>query len=122
MYFSDIIFDNSGYEVFTDLCLADFIITKNLAKFVRLYVKTIPWFISDVMTHDLNWTLDQMTSSDNEVLSKLGNRWKEYLHNGTWSVIETDFWTLPYTYTHMKKVQPDLYKKLAEAKMVIFKG
>ncbi|KAJ8919820.1 hypothetical protein NQ315_006349 [Exocentrus adspersus] len=119
---SNIIFDNAGYEVFTDLCLADYLVTKKLASSVRLYVKTIPWFISDVMTHDLRWTLEELKSSGNAALQALGERWSNYLTEGVWDVVESDFWTLPFDYTSMKQVEPTLYMKLGEAKAAIFKG
>lgn len=119
---ADIIFDNAGYEVFSDLCLADFLVTNNLAKKVRLYVKMIPWFISDVMTYDLNWILDQLKNDKNETLRILANRWQQYILNGVWTVEEHDFWTLPVEFAQMASVDPALYKKLGEAKLAIFKG
>ncbi|CAH1179474.1 unnamed protein product [Phaedon cochleariae] len=118
----DIVFDNAGYEVFTDLCLADYMIAKQLAKTIRLYVKTIPWFISDVMTHDFHWMLQQLKSHENHVLQNLGERWQSYIDNGTWLIVESDFWTLPFDYTYMARVDQNLYKQLAEAKLAIFKG
>lgn len=118
----DIIFDNSGYEVFSDLCLADFLITTKLADKVRLYVKSIPWFISDVMTSDLKWTLEQLKNHSNNTLRILGQRWSDYLTKNIWSVEEHDFWTLPVTFKTMDQIDPDLYKKLAQAKLAIFKG
>ncbi|XP_057672468.1 damage-control phosphatase ARMT1-like [Diorhabda carinulata] len=118
----DIVFDNSGYEVFTDLCVADYLITKDLAKSMRLYVKTIQWFISDVMQQDFFWILDQLKSSNNEYLRLLGGRWSGYIENGTWTLVISDFWTLPFDFTHMSTVEPELYKQLAQAKAVFFKG
>nr|CAI5827285.1 unnamed protein product [Callosobruchus analis] len=117
-----IVFDNAGYEVFTDLCIADYIITTKLADNIMLYVKTIPWFISDVMTHDLYWMLDQMKKSDDKYLKPLGEKWSQYLQDGVWKVVESHFWTLPFDYTHMKKVDPDLYNELGKSKVVFFKG
>ena len=35
----DIVMDNAGFELFSDLCLADFLITTGLASLVRLRVK-----------------------------------------------------------------------------------
>lgn len=78
----DIIFDNAGYEVFSDLCLADFLVTTKLADKIRLYVKTIPWFISDVTTPDLKWIIEQFKSNENETVRILGQRWYDYLANG----------------------------------------
>lgn len=120
--FLDIIFDNAGYEFFTDLCLADYIITKKLASKVRLYVKTIPWFISDVMTTDFWWAINQLRMSSDQYLKTLGEKWKNYVNNGLWVVVEDDFWTLPVDFSYMRDVKPELYKKLAQAKLAIFKG
>lgn len=114
--------DNSGYEVFTDLCLADFIISKNFATSIRIYVKTIPWFISDVMKHDFDWMLHKMETSNNENLKTLATRWKSYLANDIWTIVESHYWTLPYDFPSMKKVDPALYAKLSEAKAIFFKG
>jgi uncharacterized protein with ATP-grasp and redox domains len=120
--FIDVVFDNSGYEVFTDLCLADYLISKKLTSKIRFYVKTIPWFISDVMIHDFHWILGQLKTNPDESLRKLGEKWTNYVDNQTWILIEDDFWTLPVDFSYMRNTKPLLYKKLAEAKLVIFKG
>ncbi|XP_030752701.1 damage-control phosphatase ARMT1-like isoform X1 [Sitophilus oryzae] len=118
----DIVFDNAGYELFTDLCLADYIVRKNLAKKIRFYVKTIPWFISDAMEHDVYWTLDKLKQHSNESLQVLATRWYDYLTNGQWEIVSSSFWTLPYEFKFMKDFEPQLYKKLSEAKLIFFKG
>lgn len=118
----DIIFDNSGYEVFSDLCVADFLITTKLASKIRLYVKSIPWFISDVMVADLKWTIEQLQNHSNSTLRILGQRWSDYLASGVWSVEEHNFWTLPVSFKTMDVVDTKLYRKLGQAKLAIFKG
>lgn len=119
---ADIVFDNSGYELFTDLCLADFIVSMGFAKSIRFYVKMIPWFLSDVMSKDFNWTLQQMLTSTDESLRQLGGRWNNYVNEKTWTIIEDEFWTYPVPFSSMASVKPDLYAKLGEAKLIIFKG
>jgi len=118
----DIVLDNSGYELFTDCCLADFLIEHQLAKKIRFYVKTIPWFISDVMTHDFHWTVNELQESSNDCLRKMGYKWKDYLDKKVWEIVEDSFWTLPFEYKYMKTIAPNLYKKLSEAKLIFFKG
>jgi hypothetical protein len=49
----DIILDNSGLELYTDLLLADYLITSGQAGTVALHGKLLPWFVSDVMAADL---------------------------------------------------------------------
>ncbi|XP_071051152.1 damage-control phosphatase ARMT1-like [Onthophagus taurus] len=118
----DIVLDNTGYEFFSDMCLADFIIKMKLAQTVRFYVKSFPWFISDVTKNDFDSTLRLIKSNKNGTLKKIGDRWLNYLKKGSWKIETFDFWTLPYTYKDMRRIDPDLYKQLGEAKIVIFKG
>ncbi|KAF2900418.1 hypothetical protein ILUMI_05766 [Ignelater luminosus] len=118
----DIVVDNAGYEAFTDLCIADFIVSNGLAQSMRLYVKAIPWFVSDLMVFDFNWTLEQLRKSDDDNLRELGARWTDYVKNKVWTVVEDDFFTYPVDYSYMAEVRPKLYKQLSEAKFIIFKG
>lgn len=97
-------------------------ITKKLATKVRFYVKTIPWFISDVMTQDFHWTIYQLAFSGEPILMKLSEKWKNYLKDGLWNIVENDFWTYPVTFQSMRDAKPSLYKQLAKAKLAIFKG
>lgn len=108
--------------MFTDLCIADYMVSKKFCKSIRFYVKTIPWFISDVNEHDFNWMLNQLEESKNQDLNSLSQRWKGYVENGIWKIVKSDFWTLPFDFSYMAKVDPELYKKLAEAKAIFFKG
>lgn len=119
----DIVLDNAGYELFTDLCLADFLITAKLVERVRFHCKDMPWFVSDVTVPDFHWTINQMlASSTYERLEFFSNRWAEYLNSDVW-ILETHyFWTLPVEFTQMRKVAPDLYSQLTDSKIVIFKG
>lgn len=74
------------------------------------------------MTHDFYWTLNKMESSENQDLNMLAKRWKGYIDDGTWSIVESEYWTSPYDFPAMKDVDPALYKKLSEAKLIFFKG
>lgn len=74
------------------------------------------------MTPDFHWMLDQLAKNNDGDLKKLSSRWKSFVKQGVWKIVESDFWTLPFDFTYMAKVDPDLYKQLAEAKAVFFKG
>ncbi|XP_068970728.1 damage-control phosphatase ARMT1-like isoform X2 [Bombus flavifrons] len=113
----DIILDNAGYEFFTDLCLAAFLIASKLARKIRFYVKRYPWYISDTTANDFHWTLTYMENSPNESIQELAN----YLKNNVWSIEVELYWTSPYDFAEMKKRDSKLYAKLSEAKLAIFK-
>ncbi|KAF5300223.1 hypothetical protein FQA39_LY19149 [Lamprigera yunnana] len=99
----DIVLDNSGYELFTDLCLADFLIANKMAQKIRIYVKTIPWFVSDVTTPDFDWTLKELNKSKDANLKLLAARWYKYVACGAWDIIENEFFTLPIDYSFCGK-------------------
>lgn len=118
----DIVLDNSGYELFTDLCLAAFITSNKLATKIRFYVKKYPWYVSDVTENDFNCTIETMKNSNDENLKSLGEVCSNYVKNEDWTVEVEKFWTEPYTFSEMKVHDPCLYAKLSEAILVIFKG
>lgn len=123
----DIVLDNSGFELFTDLCMVEFLHSSGLLPAdkcsVRWYVKTIPWFVSDALKYDFEWTIDYLIQcSQSPSLQSLGKKWKQYLSSGTWSIVEDSFWTLPYDFSSMSNVSPNLYSQLAQADLLIFKG
>lgn len=74
------------------------------------------------MVQDFYWLLEQLEINEDEDLNRLAQRWKDYLHEGIWKIEQSDFWTLPFDFTYMPKIDPSLYKQLSETKMVIFKG
>lgn len=119
----DLIHDNSGYELFTDFCLADFLIEKNLAKTIRFHAKAIPWFVSDVTPNDFSYTISTLKNHENKTLSQLGQRWSNYIDSGKFQILEANyFWTTGYEYKFLKKIDPKLHELLSESKLVIFKG
>lgn len=120
----DIICDNSGFELLSDLILCDFIIQHKLAAKIRLRTKRIPWFISDVTPKDFYFTLDQLEKSSDLILSDAGRRYKSYIANGQFELIEPadHFFTSPYEFQKMQKIAPALWDSIAESHLAIFKG
>ncbi|XP_035728780.1 damage-control phosphatase ARMT1-like isoform X1 [Vespa mandarinia] len=118
----DMVLDNAGYELFTDICLAIFLVNFGLAGKVRFYVKRYPWYVSDTNTHDFHWVLDYMKKSSNPELERTAQLSYDYLKNNIWTIEEESYWTSPYDFAEMKEKDKVLYAKLSDAKLVIFKG
>ncbi|XP_035785651.1 damage-control phosphatase ARMT1-like isoform X1 [Anopheles albimanus] len=120
----EIINDNSGYELFTDLCLADFIIHHRIASKVCFNVKAIPWYISDVTPKDMQWTLDTLAGHPTQpLLAQFGERLKRHFQSGAFELRPVDnFWTSPYEFHRMADITPSLYETLSHAMLLIFKG
>ena len=118
----DIILDNAGFELFCDLCLADYLISLKLAKKIYFHCKNMPWFVSDVTSVDWFWTLKQMQQVDIIVLQQLGIRWENYMNTSQW-VLENDmFWTTPFEFIRMAAISPILYSDLQKSQLLLFKG
>lgn len=118
----DFVIDNSGFELFTDLCFAEFLLDANFAKEIHLHAKEIPWFVSDASKKDVVWMVEQMTSSSNKSLSQLGDRWLQRFQDRSFVLESHPFWTLAQDFSEMKSVAPDLYEELSGAKIIFFKG
>ncbi|XP_028809392.1 damage-control phosphatase ARMT1 [Denticeps clupeoides] len=118
----DIILDNAGFELMTDLVLADFLISAGLAKEVHFHGKSMPWFVSDVTSRDFEWTIRQLTAANHKWMSMCGGQWKRNLKEGMWSYHDHPFWTLPHEYCDMASDAPDLYSTLQASDLILFKG
>lgn len=82
----DIVLDNAGYELFTDLSFAAFITSQGLTPKVRFYVKRYPWYVSDVTLNDFHWTIEFMKTSSNETLRSFGELCHNYLTKNIWTI------------------------------------
>ena len=118
----DFVLDNCGFEIFVDLCLAEWLLSVGFADQVQFHLKQLPWFVSDALVKDFNWTLDTLLASSEGNLSQLGRKWKDRVREGTFVVMDHPFWTTSYEYMAMKTVAPDLYQVLSESYLVFFKG
>ncbi|XP_044527630.1 damage-control phosphatase ARMT1-like [Gracilinanus agilis] len=118
----DFILDNSGFELYTDLVMADFMIKAKLASEIYFHGKSIPWFVSDTGKNDLNWLIDELKKSRTSCMSKCGSAWEEFFQNHTWNYRDHMFWTLPHEYSAMSQVAPDLYADLQKSNLILFKG
>lgn len=118
----DIVLDNAGFELVTDLVLADFLVSSGLARQIHFHGKSIPWFVSDVTAKDFQWTIRQAMATNHKWVSKCGVRWQRYLKEGMWCYHDHPFWTQPHEFCDMAADAPDLYTTLQGADLVLFKG
>ncbi|XP_065219942.1 damage-control phosphatase ARMT1-like [Planococcus citri] len=119
----DIVLDNAGFELFNDLCFADFLVQAGFAKKVIFHGKPMPWFVSDVTPLDFSSIFEILQNQfKSEQIDKLVNEWLNYLKNAQWIFKAETFWILPYDFSKMSTVNPKLYEELSQNKLIIFKG
>ncbi|BEI94086.1 uncharacterized protein CcaverHIS019_0605450 [Cutaneotrichosporon cavernicola] len=143
----DIVLDNAGFEVYTDLILADFLVSCTpFVNTVVFHPKMIPWFVSDVLPGDFEWAIESLlnpeffsahaniSEADTQGLIALSNRWRSHVASGAFHLsvptstpIGTDapaanFWTTQYAYADLPALDPELLAELQKSDLVIFKG
>ncbi|KAM4865877.1 damage-control phosphatase ARMT1 isoform 1-T1 [Thomomys bottae] len=118
----DFVLDNSGFELITDLVLADFLLSSRLATEIHFHGKMIPWFVSDTTLRDFNWVIEHVKHGNHEPMAKCGAAWEKYVQGGRWVYHDHVFWTLPHAFCAMPQIAPDLYAELQKACLIIFKG
>ncbi|CAF5063247.1 unnamed protein product [Rotaria sp. Silwood1] len=75
------------------------------------------------LKNDFQWLLEQLNqSSSNPVWQIASKRWQEYIQNGQWTIQTHRFFTLPYDYSYMQQISPELYYTMSQSKLIIFKG
>lgn len=114
----DIVVDNAGFELFCDLCLADFLIMAGATSAVYLQLKAHPTFVSDAMEKDVKWTIDRLIREGGEI-QRLGNRWAQHVNNGKWVLRENFYWVQPQPMWDMPQ---DLVEELKRSTLVFVKG
>ncbi|THU93833.1 DUF89 domain-containing protein [Dendrothele bispora CBS 962.96] len=143
----DFVLDNSGFELFTDLVFADWLVTYTpyVAKVV-FHPKLIPWFVSDVTPPDFKQTITSIsdpaflqstpTPEQQDHLNELAARLKQHVESGVFSMSvpldnplggggtgkEANFWTTPVPYWNMATYDNELWQDLRKSSLVIFKG
>ncbi|KAJ9634662.1 Hairy/enhancer-of-split with YRPW motif protein 2 [Coniosporium tulheliwenetii] len=122
----DIILDNAGFEFFTDVLYASYLLESGLASSIRFHVKDFPWFVSDVTSADVDSLFSHLQSPEifpsREYLDRLLRRLSKHFDSGALTVIQHPFWTAGCSFHKMHSQAPDLVEDLKASSLVIFKG
>ncbi|KAF8708024.1 hypothetical protein RHS03_03429, partial [Rhizoctonia solani] len=135
----DFVLDNAGFELFTDLVFADFLITFTpYASKAVFHPKPIPWFVSDVTPRDWDaifralkdpdffTTLDPSMAHPN-ALKKMVERWEAYTQTGLFALAPEEtyaFWAAPGGYWEVAPgMDGEVVGKILDGSgLVTFKG
>ncbi len=115
----DFLVDNAGFELISDLCLADYLLSTTPSFTVRLELKPHPTFVSDAMAKDVLETVAFLGESDDPGVSRLADRLQMNLDSERLQLREDYFWTSPL---ESWKMPPQVREELASAALVINKG
>lgn len=113
----DIICDNAGKELFSDLYLACYFLYNDVVDKVVFHLKPYPFFVSDATKEDFGFMMNTVTKYGE---SAGAFRCKEYIRSGRIEIEDDAFWALPYCFKDMPN--DELYKQLCDSDLIIVKG
>lgn len=128
----DFVLDNSGFELFADLCLSLFLLDSGLADSIVLHCKEIPWFVSDTMPKDFLALIEQLSNTsffseihesaeDKKAIEYLSTKLSSLVSQKKISIQHHPFWTSYDNFWYIPK-QKDLFEELKKSSLIIFKG
>jgi len=115
----DLVVDNAGFELCTDLLLADHLVGSGAAKCVRFRVKHHPTFVSDALERDVDEHIEEL-SQGHGAAAIVARRWKERRQKGEFTCVADTYWAMPYA---LWDVPEALYDHLRDSSsLIIVKG
>ena len=115
----DIMLDNAGFELVSDLGLADTLLNNHLADEILLHVKAHPTYVSDVIDDDITQTVEFLKASEEQDINNLGNRLEKHIQENKIKTKAHFFWNSPLP---MWEIPLDLREDLSGADFLISKG
>ncbi|MBC7275851.1 damage-control phosphatase ARMT1 family protein [Nocardioides sp.] len=114
----DLIADNAGRELVSDLVLIDRLLSTRRAARVVLHLKPQPYFVSDATVHDLLTILGHLSSHTGAVAAMTA-RLAAAIADGRIAIQAHAFWCSPLTF---HDIPDDLAGGFKESGLVIVKG
>jgi len=115
----DVWADNAGFELMTDLALADGLLATGLADPLVLHVKAHPTFVSDATVGDVHGTLDRLAAADDAATRALAERLCDAIESGKLQLCDPLTWTSPL---RAREFPANVNAELARADLVVSKG
>lgn len=117
----DIICDNAGKELFSDLYLACYFLYNNIADEVVFHLKEYPFFVSDATKEDFGYLINAI---QNEGTRNGSKKCLEYIREEKIRIKSHSFWTRPLCFKELKNIEDTefLYDELCESNLIIVKG
>ncbi len=115
----DVILDNAGFELVSDLALIALLLETNAAASMHLHAKAHPTFVSDAVILDVNETIRSLAGADDPDTRTLGTRLRAHQADGRLILTDPFFWTSPHPGWMMSDA---LARTLGASDLVISKG
>ena len=114
----DIICDNAGKELFSDLYLAWYFLFNDIVDKVVFHLKPYPFFVSDATKEDFGFMVNAiMQHGGTDFAAQCNN----YIHEGKIEIEDDSFWAAPLCFKKMPE-ESKLREQLCNSDLIIVKG
>jgi len=115
----DIILDNCGLELFTDLMLVEELVSNHFVDHIVLHAKAYPMFVSDAMSVDIQYLINQLICHEKKEVSSFAEKLDNLLTAGKIQLSDHSFWNSPL---HFYEMPEDLSRELQKSDLILLKG
>lgn len=115
----DFLLDNAGFELITDLGLADLLLSSGRVDRMVLHAKAHPTFVSDVIPRDVDDAVQALQDDQSEAVRQFGQRLRAHFRDARMLVRADFFWNSPLA---MWDLPEGVEQTLAGADLLISKG
>ena len=115
----DIILDNAGFELVTDLFLAAYLLKRGITETVTLHAKPHPTFVSDATIKDVRQTVTTLVADYHPEVAAVAKILEELLAKGRLRLLDDWFWT---SSLEMWLMPEPLRTDLSRSALIICKG
>lgn len=115
----DIILDNAGVELLTDLIMAFWLVKLNYCQLVVLHAKSSPTFVSDATKEDISLLLELLTFQTNDSMKGFIHALVQFIQAGTIKISDDDFWNSPL---HFYQMPTSVSAELSQSDLIFVKG
>jgi len=115
----DILLDNTGSELASDLALVDFLLESKKAQQVVLHAKVYPTFVSDATPADVLTAVEFLDWNENPLAQAMGVRLKRQIETGRIQLREHFFWHSPLPFWELPE---ELSRELSQSSLILSKG
>lgn len=114
----DIICDNAGKELFSDLYLAWYFLFNDVVDKVVFHLKPYPFFVSDATKEDFGFMVNAIMQHGG---SDCATQCNNYIHEGKIEIEDDSFWAAPLCFKKMPE-ESKLREQLCDSDLIIVKG
>ena len=115
----DVIADNAGLELLSDLFLIDYLLTTGQVSRINLHLKAYPTFVSDATIPDVIGHLELLRGFQSEPLAMFADRLEGHRKEGRLHLLSHPFWNSP---CHFTRLPSEVTESFGRHSVLIFKG